>query len=354
MDENRPKWVLVAGTGRPSGLADAERWCAEELGTMLAEAGYGLVAGGWPGVDYICADAFAKAIRRQGKELSDYLIQVVWKDRAPDFRGGYVVEVPRGPDEWKECVRFASAVILVGGEGGTYETYLFAAQELRPVIPLAGTGGDSARVFREIQERWSAEQIGGITLQDFQKVAPRISSPEDARSAAGAVRELLGRHFEYAASAPRRLRRNKVFISYSHKDEAWRDKVRSLMEPLERQGRLAVFDDTGIRAGDSWLERIQTALDQTKVAVLLVSPNFLKSEFIQQSELPALLQAAGRGEVRVRWIHISPSSFRDCEFAKYQAAHEKVDRALDDLSPAEENAALVEIAREIRAAVEAP
>jgi len=84
--------------------------------------------------------------------------------------------------------------------------------------------------------------------------------------------------------------------------------------------------------------------------VLLVSPDFLASDFIGTVELPTLLDAEEREGVTILWVPISASAYKVTEIAGYQAAHNPA-QPLDTLSPAEQNLALVEICKQIRAAL---
>jgi len=161
---------------------------------------------------------------------------------------------------------------------------------------------------------------------------PETGSPED-RSARPADRPA----------------RDKVFISYSHDDAEWLKKPKTHLAPYMRHAPLVVWDDTDIRAGAVWKEKIGQALASARVAVLLVSPAFLQSEFIAEQELPPLLEAAESEGVTILWVPVKASSVRVTPIAKYQSAHPP-DKPLEKLSAADRNQALVDICEVIHQA----
>src|SRR2546421_12148971 len=80
-----------------------------------------------------------------------------------------------------------------------------------------------------------------------------------------------------------------VFISYSHKDEEWKDRVVTHLGVV-RRGEVELWDDRRISAGAAWEQEIHNAMARAGAAILLVSANFLTSKFILNEEVPRLLQ----------------------------------------------------------------
>jgi TIR domain len=110
-----------------------------------------------------------------------------------------------------------------------------------------------------------------------------------------------------------------------------------------------VWDDTKIRAGAKWKQEIVRALDVAKVAVLLVSPNFLASDFIADHELPPLLKDAEKQGKVILWVYVSSCLYDETEITEYQAAHD-ISKPLDILTPGEQNAVLLHVCKQIKAA----
>ncbi|HEV7401504.1 MAG TPA: toll/interleukin-1 receptor domain-containing protein [Chthoniobacteraceae bacterium] len=85
------------------------------------------------------------------------------------------------------------------------------------------------------------------------------------------------------------MNRTKAFVSYSQEDESWKRQLITHLAVLEFEGLLHVWSDTRINAGDDWFQRLGSAMDDSRVAVLLISPSFLASNFIRTEEVPRLL-----------------------------------------------------------------
>lgn len=143
--------------------------------------------------------------------------------------------------------------------------------------------------------------------------------------------------------------RDLIFISYSHKDSEWLQRLQTMLKPLIRSGALTTWDDKQIKPGERWRSEIDSALSRSKVAVLLVSPDFLASDFIAEKELPPLLDAAAVGGTRIIWLPISASLYRETPISDYQSAHDP-QRPLNSLSKSELDHALVDICMKIKEA----
>jgi hypothetical protein len=141
-----------------------------------------------------------------------------------------------------------------------------------------------------------------------------------------------------------------VFISYSHKDAKWLEKLKQFLRPLEDQELIRVWDDTEIRAGADWLGDIRKALESARVAVFLITQNFLDSPFIKEHELPKLIDSANNRGCLIFWIQVSSTTFEDSPLAKFQGVIPP-NRPLDLMSDAEQSKVLVDVYRKMKEAV---
>jgi hypothetical protein len=146
-------------------------------------------------------------------------------------------------------------------------------------------------------------------------------------------------------------KKNKVFISYSHEDKDWLERLKIHIKPFEKKGIIDLWDDTKIKPGMLWREEIKKALDTTKVAVLLVSANFLASDFIIDNELPPLLQAAEEEGTIILPVIIRPCAFSETELVQFQSVNPP-SKALSGMSEHDQEQVFVKIAKRIREVLE--
>lgn len=81
-----------------------------------------------------------------------------------------------------------------------------------------------------------------------------------------------------------------VFVSYSHKDEIEKEELLSHLTVLERAGVYRLWVDDHIEGGADWQDEIKQAIAEASVVILLISNNFLLSDFISDTEVPAFLE----------------------------------------------------------------
>lgn len=139
----------------------------------------------------------------------------------------------------------------------------------------------------------------------------------------------------------------RLFISYSHNDEKYLGELRKYLE-VER--RLDLWSDERIEAGENWREQIRDALVRADAAILLVSQDFLSSEFIRNHELPSLLESVRRKKLRLFLIPVGASTWRSAVIERFQWVHDPA-QPLRTMRPAQRERALVDINQKITEAL---
>ena len=141
--------------------------------------------------------------------------------------------------------------------------------------------------------------------------------------------------------------RTKVFISYSRQDAEWLERLRVHLKPLERRHGVEVWSDSDIKPGSKWREEINKALASAKIAVLLISADFIASKFVEENELPPLLRAAKSEGAVILPLILSPSMFaRIEELSRFQAVNDP-SKPLVGLTKSEQEAILVRLTETI-------
>jgi hypothetical protein len=98
-----------------------------------------------------------------------------------------------------------------------------------------------------------------------------------------------------------------VFISYSHEDENYRKELESQLKILERSGLIDTWNDRKIIPGTNWRQGISNQINKADVILLLVSSDFINSDFCYDEELKRALKRHLEGDARV-----IPIKVRDC------------------------------------------
>lgn len=142
----------------------------------------------------------------------------------------------------------------------------------------------------------------------------------------------------------------KIFISYSHRDEPYADKLLRHLKALSREADFDVWSDRKIESGEDWRGEIKQHIENAQVAILLVSADYLTSEWIAQEELPALLKEQSQRGLRILPLLVSPSLWKNTPLAYYQLLP-RDGQALSSLSTPEQDRVLVELTEEVLASL---
>jgi len=105
----------------------------------------------------------------------------------------------------------------------------------------------------------------------------------------------------------------RIFISYSHKDGHWKDRLVKHLTVLSLEGFCEVWDDRRIDVGDDWKPEIEKALNEADIVILMVSTDFLVSNFIRAEEVPMLLK---RRKTQGLWV--IPLFVKPCPWKKVE------------------------------------
>ena len=137
-----------------------------------------------------------------------------------------------------------------------------------------------------------------------------------------------------------------IFISYSHADNEWLDRLMPFLRALKHQARVRAWSDKDIQLSADWHAEIQKALNEADAAILLISQDFLASEYIRNNELPKLLSAASERGLRIFPVFVSSCYGTSPLLLRFQAINTPA-MPLDLISKAEQNQKLASLAKKI-------
>jgi len=246
-----------------------------------------------------------------------YIDQYVVFEETKNNEGAAVWGVRCAPDDKNTQMLFESWTFVPGKE---------VKKRLSIQLPYDDVDSIKAQVVLVLKRIVGAEHLPTST--------PELSLPAQAPTAMS-------------------LPRDQVFISYSHKDSKWLERLETHLKPRIRNGKLDIWNDKRIKPGAEWRKEIDQALARAKVAVLLVSPHFLASDFIVENELPSLLEVAEKEGVKILWVPLSHAAFAETKIDKYQAVLDPA-RPMNMRHHAHVGKAMEEVCKAISQAFSAP
>jgi hypothetical protein len=165
---------------------------------------------------------------------------------------------------------------------------LFAAQRMRAAVPDAG-GENTVAVHGRPSQLLMLTHINGRTSKTMSETSDTATQPIH------------------------------LFYSYAHEDEPFRHALDKHLSVLRRTGVIAPWHDRRISPGSDWAKEIDRYLDEAQLILLLVSADFLSSDYCWGVEMERALSRHNAGLARVIPIMVRPVDFEGVPFARLQA-----------------------------------
>ena len=109
-----------------------------------------------------------------------------------------------------------------------------------------------------------------------------------------------------------------IFLSYSHKDESIKNLLDIHLSPLKRNNLVSVWNDRSIKPGQYWDKVIKYELENADIILLLVSADFINSDYIWNVEITRSIQRHNNGDAVVIPIYCRPCDYQNMPFASIQ------------------------------------
>ena len=138
----------------------------------------------------------------------------------------------------------------------------------------------------------------------------------------------------------------RVFISYSHQDDEWRRQLEAHLSLLRREGVLDVWHDRRLQAGEPWAQTLDEQIGSADLVLLLVSADFIQSDYCFGLEMRTALERDQAGRSRVVPVIVRKCDWETAPFGKLQAVPH--DNRPVSSHPGGPDDALTEVAKELR------
>ena len=110
----------------------------------------------------------------------------------------------------------------------------------------------------------------------------------------------------------------EVFCCYAREDQEMLEQLKKHLTPLQRQGQITIWSDTNLNAGVEWEKELHRHLESADIILLLISPDFMASDYCYSTEMRRAIERHDQGRAHVVPIILRPTFWRGAPFAKIQ------------------------------------
>lgn len=142
--------------------------------------------------------------------------------------------------------------------------------------------------------------------------------------------------------------RIKVFVSYSHKDFEWAERLLAHLPQAESRGLVEYWSDQKVQAGTEAKNAIEGAIQESKVFVILVSPDYMASLFSANLEFPRIKEASQDGALIIPVLIKPTEKAAIGDLSEYEFVNEQ---AISTLVPREQEKLTIELADKVNTAI---
>lgn len=111
----------------------------------------------------------------------------------------------------------------------------------------------------------------------------------------------------------------KIFISYAHKDEKFKDELELHLKILQRRGIIETFSDREVRPGEVWESEISAKLLEAEIVLFLISPDFVGSDYMWDGEVKSALNRYWKDTLVIIPILVRPADIKGLDIDRFQA-----------------------------------
>ncbi len=215
-----------------------------------------------------------------------------------------------------EISSLSALVRAFAAELREYPELVHYAEEVGQLLAEPGRFAPTDAVIEPVR------RILGIAVPDFVFISLEKSLEVVGKSGEELPRAVvneLGVESQGAKSQSSNRAECNLFLSYSNRDQGLRDVLETHFATLKREGAIRTWHDRRIGAGREWQGEIDQHLESANLILLLISPDFIGSDYCFDREMGRALERHRAGEARVVPVILRPTDWQTADFAHLQA-----------------------------------